>query len=35
VEPDMVLLWHHSEEPFLVPGGSFMVLCADVEHLHG
>jgi len=24
VEPEMVLLWHHSEEPFLVPGGTFI-----------
>jgi len=26
VESKMVLLWHHSEEPFLVPGGTFIVL---------
>jgi len=31
VEPKMVLLWHHSEEPFLVPGGTFMVLCDVVR----
>jgi len=24
----MVLLWHHSEEPFSVPDGTFIVLCA-------
>jgi len=27
VEPEMVLLWHHSEETFLVPDGTSMSLC--------
>jgi len=27
VEPDMVLLWHHSEEPFWVPHGPSIVPC--------
>jgi len=26
-EPDMVLLWHHSEEPFPVPKGTSMFPC--------
>jgi len=26
-EPDLVLLWHHSEEPFPVPDVVFIVLC--------
>jgi len=27
----MVALWHHSEEPFSVPGGTFMFLCVDMK----
>jgi len=27
VDPEMVLLWHRSEEPFSVPDGTSMVLC--------
>jgi len=31
VEPEMVLLWRHSKEPFSVPDGTFMFLCAGVD----
>jgi len=27
VEPEIVLLWHHSEEPFSVPDITSMLLC--------
>jgi len=28
----MVLLWHHSEEPFSGPDGTFMVMCAGIQY---
>jgi len=28
----MVLLWHHSEEPFSVPDGTFFFLCAPATY---
>jgi len=31
-EPYMVLLWHHSEEPFLVPDVTFMFLCVYTDY---
>jgi len=30
VEPEMVLLCHHSEEPFSVPDGTSMFLCSHL-----
>jgi len=33
VEPEMVLLWHHSEEPFPVPDGSYMVLRGNKQRV--
>jgi len=35
VEPEIVLLWHHSEEPFSVPGGTFIFPCASTLHYPG
>jgi len=33
-EPEMVLLCHHSEEPFLVPDDTFIFLCLVHTHTH-
>jgi len=31
VESEMVPLWHHSQEPFLVPEGTFIFLCVPLR----